>query len=157
MVIWTIGYEKQRIDRFIATLQAAGIRRVVDVRDVAWSHNPSYAKKKLEASLIKAGIGYTHLQALGNPKAGREAAKAGETDAFHDVFGARLAGDEARAALARDSPRIGLPVTNGLKASIVSARPMLLSWDSLTTMPATRMPRARMDAMDVNMWLIAPR
>ena len=99
MIIWTIGYEKQRIDRFIATLQAAGIRRVVDVRDVAWSHNPSYAKKKLEASLNKAAIAYTHLQALGNPKAGREAFKAGETDEFHDVFGARLVGDEAQAAL----------------------------------------------------------
>jgi uncharacterized protein (DUF488 family) len=99
MVIWTIGYEKQRIDRFIATLQAAGIRRVVDVRDVAWSHNPSYAKKKLEQSLTKAAIAYTHLQALGNPKAGREAAKAGETDQFHEVFGAHLASDEAQAAL----------------------------------------------------------
>jgi uncharacterized protein (DUF488 family) len=101
MVIWTIGYEKQRIDRFIATLQAAGIRRVIDVRDVAWSHNPSYAKKKLEQSLNKAGIGYTHLQALGNPKAGRDAAKAGETEEFHEVFGVRLAGDEAQAALAQ--------------------------------------------------------
>lgn len=100
MVIWTIGYEKQRIDRFIATLQAAGIRRVVDVRDVAWSHNPSYAKKSLERSLSKAGIGYTHLQALGNPKDGREAAKAGDAETFHAVFGAHLAGDEAQAALA---------------------------------------------------------
>ena len=99
MIIWTIGYEKQRIDRFIATLQAAGIRRIVDVRDVAWSHNPSYAKKKLEQSLTKAGIGYTHLQALGNPKDGREAAKAGETDRFHEVFEVRLSGDEAQAAL----------------------------------------------------------
>jgi uncharacterized protein (DUF488 family) len=99
MIIWTIGYEKQRIDRFIATLQAAGIRRLVDVRDVAWSHNPSYAKTKLEASLSKAAIAYTHLRALGNPKAGREAAKAGETEEFHEVFGAHLAGDEAQAAL----------------------------------------------------------
>jgi uncharacterized protein (DUF488 family) len=99
MIIWTIGYEKQRIDRFIATLQAAGIRRLVDVRDAAWSHNPSYAKKKLEASLTKAGIAYTHLQALGNPKQGREAFKAGQADQFHEVYGARLARDEARAAL----------------------------------------------------------
>ncbi len=99
MIVWTIGYEKQRIDRFIATLQAAGIRRVVDVRDVAWSHNPSYAKKKLEASLTRAGIGYTHLRALGNPKAGREAFKAGEAEQFQDVFGARLASDESQAAL----------------------------------------------------------
>ena len=99
MIVWTIGYEKQRIDRFIATLQAAGIRRVVDVRDVAWSHNPSYAKKKLEASLTRAGIGYTHLRALGNPKAGREAFKTGEAEQFQDVFGARLASDESQAAL----------------------------------------------------------
>jgi uncharacterized protein (DUF488 family) len=99
MIIWTIGYEKQRIDRFIATLQAAGIRRVVDVRDVAWSHNSSYAKKNIERSLTKAGIGYTHLQALGNPKEGREAAKAGATETFHDLFGAHLGGDEAQAAL----------------------------------------------------------
>ena len=99
MIVWTIGYEKQRIDRFIATLQAAGIRRVIDVRDVAWSHNTSYTKKNIERSLSKAGIGYTHLQALGDPKEGREAAKAGDEDSFHAVFGAHLAGDAAQAAL----------------------------------------------------------
>jgi uncharacterized protein (DUF488 family) len=101
MIVWTIGYEKQRLDRFLATLQAAGIRRVVDVRNVAWSHNKNYTKKNIERALNKAGIGYTHLQALGNPKEGREAAKAGETETFHEVFGTHLASDEAQAALAQ--------------------------------------------------------
>ena len=100
MVIWTIGYEKQRIDRFIATLQATGIRRVVDVRDVAWSHNQSYTKRNIERALTKAGIGYTHLQALGNPKEGREAAKDGNIEGFRRVFGDHLAGTPAREALA---------------------------------------------------------
>ena len=99
MVVWTIGYEKQRIDRFIATLQSAGIRRIVDVRDVAWSHNKSYTKKNIERALSKAGIAYTHLQALGNPKDGREAAKDGDAETFHHVFGAHLAADAAQAAL----------------------------------------------------------
>lgn len=100
MIVWTIGYEKQRIDRFIATLQAAGIRRVVDVRDVPWSHNQSYTKTNIERALTKADIAYTHLQALGNPKDGREAAKAGDSETFHRLFGDHLAGAPAQAALA---------------------------------------------------------
>jgi uncharacterized protein (DUF488 family) len=101
MIVWTIGYEKQRIDRFLATLASAGIRRIVDVRAVAWSHNKQYAKQAIAASLDKAGMAYTHLQALGNPKPGREAAAAGDKAEFHRVFKEHLAGAEPQAALAQ--------------------------------------------------------
>src|SRR5262245_55463188 len=100
MIVWTIGYEKQRIDRFLATLASAGIRRVIDVRAIAWSHNKSYAKQAIAGALDKAGIGYTHLQALGNPKQGRDAAEAGDDAEFHRIFHEHLAGAEAQAALA---------------------------------------------------------
>ena len=99
MILWTIGYEKTRIDRFIAQLAQAGITRLVDVRDVAWSHNRSYAKKALEQTLVGAGIGYTHLKALGNPKTGREAAHAGDTAAFHRIYRDHLASEPGQAAL----------------------------------------------------------
>ena len=101
MILWTVGYEKTRIDRFIAQLAQTGITRLVDVRDVAWSHNPSYAKKKLEAALAKANIAYTHLKALGNPKPGREAAHAGDTATFHRIYRDHLGGDPGQAALAQ--------------------------------------------------------
>jgi len=101
VVLWTIGYEKTRIDRFLAQLQQGGITRLVDVRDLAWSRNASYSKKNLETALNRAGIGYTHLKALGNPKEGREAAHAGHTDAFHQIYREHLASDAGQAEVAQ--------------------------------------------------------
>jgi uncharacterized protein (DUF488 family) len=101
VILWTIGYEKTRIDRFLAHLAQAGITRLVDVRALAWSRNASYSQKNLERSVTKAGIGYTHLQALGNPKPGRTAAHDGDAKGFERIYKEHLASDAGQAELAR--------------------------------------------------------
>ena len=99
--IFTIGYERSRLDDFLAVLQDAGVKRVLDVRDVARSRRPEYSKGRLSAALAENGIDYQHLQALGVPKPGRDAIHAGRTKEFLDIYEARLATPEAEADLVR--------------------------------------------------------
>jgi uncharacterized protein (DUF488 family) len=40
--------------------------------------------------MAAAGIGYRHMKALGTPKAGRDAARAGDTASFRAIFDAQL-------------------------------------------------------------------
>lgn len=98
--IATIGYEDVTPDRLVAALRAAGVRTVVDVRALANSRRPGFAKTALSATLAEAGIGYRHLRALGTPAAGRQAAREGRPAEMRRIFGAHLAGVEAQAALA---------------------------------------------------------
>src|SRR5690606_1075350 len=76
-VVYTIGYEGTDINRFVATLKAAAVKRVADVRAVALSRKKGFSKKSLSARLEAEGIEYLHFIDLGDPKPGREAAKAG--------------------------------------------------------------------------------
>lgn len=97
----TIGYEDATLADVIARLRAAGIAQVIDVRAVAASRRPGFSKTMLAASLAEHGIGYLHLRALGTPKPGREAARAGRTAEMRAIFEAHLATPEAADALAR--------------------------------------------------------
>jgi uncharacterized protein (DUF488 family) len=98
--IFTIGYERATPAALIAALRDAGVRRVVDVRALANSRRPGFAKRALSAALDEAGLGYTHLPALGTPPAGREAVRAGRPEDMRHIFARHLAGTEAQAALA---------------------------------------------------------
>lgn len=84
--IFTIGYEGTDIARFVATLQAAGIRRLADVRAVAVSRKKGFSKTALAAHLAEAGIRYAQFRALGDPKPGREAARAGRHQEFLKIY-----------------------------------------------------------------------
>jgi uncharacterized protein (DUF488 family) len=66
---------------------------------VPWSRRPEFAKKALAEVLADAGIGYVHLKALGNPKPGRDAARAGDMDTYRRIFGAQLETEAAQAEL----------------------------------------------------------
>ena len=88
--IFTIGYDRSRLDDFLATLHDAGAKRVVDVRDVVRSHRPEYTKERLPAAFAESGINYQHLQALGVPKPGRDAIPAGRTEEFLAIYAARI-------------------------------------------------------------------
>ena len=66
--LFTIGYEKRSIADVIELLKREQIDAVVDVRDVAWSHKPGFAKAALHDHLEAAGIEYVHAQFIGNPK-----------------------------------------------------------------------------------------
>jgi len=66
--LFTIGYEGLSMDRFTAQLKAAGVRRVVDVRELPLSHKPGFSKRPLSRALEGAGLAYEHIPALGCPR-----------------------------------------------------------------------------------------
>jgi uncharacterized protein (DUF488 family) len=66
--ISTIGYEGLTPSEFTAALTRAGVERIVDVRELAVSRRPGFAKSALTASLLDAGIAYTHVPGLGCPR-----------------------------------------------------------------------------------------
>jgi uncharacterized protein (DUF488 family) len=105
--IFTIGYEQATQGQVIGALQAAGVELVIDVRAVAASRRAGFSKGVLAASLKAEGVDYLHLKALGTPKAGREAARAGRTAEMHHIFEAHLAEPEAQMAFAEAADLAG--------------------------------------------------
>lgn len=105
--IWTIGYEKVGVPDFLAALKAARIKTLIDVREVANSRRAGFSKKALAASLDEAGVAYVHLKPLGTPKAGREAARKGDTKTMQRIYEARLAEPESQLALAEAAELAG--------------------------------------------------
>jgi len=99
--VCTLGYEGAQLSDVIATLQAADVTCLIDVRQLAISRRPGFAKSALSAGLEAAGIRYEHLRGLGDPKAGREAARAGDYELFKRIFSQHMTADEAQADLSR--------------------------------------------------------
>ncbi len=102
----TIGYEGAALDAVVSALHAAGVQTLVDVRAVARSRRPGFAKSRLAAGLDAGGIGYVHLRGLGTPAEGRAAAKAGDVATMRQIFGEHLATPEAQADLHALAERI---------------------------------------------------
>jgi uncharacterized protein (DUF488 family) len=98
--IFTAGYEGTVQEELLDRLQAAGARVLLDVRAVPSSRKPGFSKKLLGASAEARGIKYIHLQALGTPKAGRVAARAGRPAEMEAIFARHMLTAEAVAALA---------------------------------------------------------
>ena len=65
--IWTIGYEKLRPEMLAAELEAAGVERVIDVRERAQSRKPGMSKTNLGKLLAAHRIVYEHRRELGTP------------------------------------------------------------------------------------------
>jgi uncharacterized protein (DUF488 family) len=101
----TIGYQGASVEDFIATLKAASVERLLDVRALPWSRRSEFAKRNLSASLAAAGIAYEHLPALGNPEPGRTAAKAGRIEEFRRIYAEQLASAEGQAGLEEAAAR----------------------------------------------------
>lgn len=108
--LFTIGYEGATVDAFIDTLARAGVKTLVDVRAVPQSRKPGFSKRGLAAALAERGIGYRHLQRLGTPAEGRNAARAGDTVRMRRVYLDHLEAADAQAEMAmlvdqaRESP-----------------------------------------------------
>lgn len=100
MRVFTIGYEGATVDEVLAALARAGVEQVADVRAIAASRRPGFAKSSLRANLAEAGIGYRHLRALGTPKPGRDAAKKGDRPTLERVYAEQLELPEAQAEAA---------------------------------------------------------
>src|SRR5690242_19942569 len=98
--LWTIGYEKAGLGAFIATLRAAGIATLVDLRDLPLSRRAGFSKRQLRAAVEEAGMRYVHLKALGTPAEGRAANRRREWDRFWVIVEEKLARPEAQYDLA---------------------------------------------------------
>ncbi len=101
MKLATIGYENDTLDGVLARLKAAKVATVIDVRAVASSRKAGFSKSLLAASLNDAGIAYVHLRDLGTPKAGRQAARAGDTAAMTVIYEQQLELPQAQLQLAQ--------------------------------------------------------
>ena len=97
----TIGYEGCTIDTVLAALRAARADLLIDVRAVPKSRKPGFSKRQLAAGLDEVGIGYVHLQALGTPKPGRDAVRAGHPERMVAIFQDHMRSDRAQAELAQ--------------------------------------------------------
>ena len=95
MQIFTIGYEGATQADLIATLVAAGVKQLADVRAVPLSRRPGFSKNILASGLREAGIDYVGLKALGTPPEGREAARRGNQDKLTEVYSGQLELPEA--------------------------------------------------------------
>jgi uncharacterized protein (DUF488 family) len=85
-MLGTIGYERASLADFIATLQFAKVQTLVDIRERAQSRRPGFSKNALQTALADVGIAYLHLPQLGDPKEGRDAARAGDRSKFMQIF-----------------------------------------------------------------------
>jgi uncharacterized protein (DUF488 family) len=132
--VWTIGYEGRTPDRLVADLRAAGVRLVIDVRELPISRKRGFSKSALKASLEAAGIGYVGERRLGAPREARHRLREGGPWApFANAYLAHLDGQpealaEAEAA-ARRTPtallcyeRDGLACHRGLLAARLAQR-----------------------------------
>jgi uncharacterized protein (DUF488 family) len=97
--LYTVGYEGTDIDRFIATLKAAGVDLLADVRALPLSRKRGFSKNALRSRVEQEGMGYVHLGALGDPKEGRDAARAGRFGQFRKIYNQHLSQIEPQKTL----------------------------------------------------------
>ena len=77
-VLVTTGYEQhQTPDALVCELVAAGVYRLLDVRELPLSRRRGFSKTPLADALADAGIVYEHQRALGNPKPLRDLYRSG--------------------------------------------------------------------------------
>lgn len=97
----TIGYEKSSPSGFVETLRKCGIEVLVDIRERAQSRRRGFSKTALSLAIERAGIEYIHMRALGDPKEGRDAARAGLIEEFRKIYSDVLTAEPAQEALAK--------------------------------------------------------
>jgi uncharacterized protein (DUF488 family) len=112
--LFTIGYEKAKPEAVLRELTHAKVDVVVDTRAVAASRRPGFSKKQLAAGLNDVDIAYLHLQKLGTPAEGREAARAGDFKTLWRIYDKHIAKSEPQrelgelAALIKSGQRVAL-------------------------------------------------
>ena len=109
-LLHTIGYEGSSISDFLNSLKAAGIDRLIDVREVPISRKAGFSKSKLAKFLQDVGIDYLHLKGLGDPKLGRAAAREGRFGDFQEIYTAHLRTEGAKRDIqvAVESAKLGI-------------------------------------------------
>ncbi|MFJ4721947.1 DUF488 family protein, N3 subclade [Streptomyces luteogriseus] len=99
--LWSAGYEGRDIDSFVASLLDSRIDVVADVRLTPISRKKGFSKTRLGEALADAGIEYTHLRGLGNPKDNRAPFWDGRLDVGRARFRGVLRSEEAQTDLER--------------------------------------------------------
>jgi uncharacterized protein (DUF488 family) len=97
--LFTIGYEQAKPDAVLGEIKRAKVNLLLDTRAVAASRRPGFSKRQLAASLDEAGIAYVHLQKLGTPAEGRQAARSGDFDTLWRIYDKHIKTPEAQTAL----------------------------------------------------------
>lgn len=97
--LFTVGYEQAKPASVFDELKHAKVDTLVDVRAVAASRRPGFSKRQLAAALEEVGIGYRHLQKLGTPAEGRQAARAGDRDTLWAIYEKHIEKTEPQAEL----------------------------------------------------------
>ena len=95
----TIGYEGTSLEDLVASLKAESVTRLLDVRFAPYSRRDEYSIEMLRPALADYGIAYTHIRELGNPPAGREAARLGHRAAYREIYTGHLASPDGQAGL----------------------------------------------------------
>jgi len=89
--VGSIGYEMHRDHiAFALHVQAAGVERLIDVRELPISRRRGYAKSALARAMADVGVEYIHLKALGNPKPFRDLYKSGRVEEGQRRYEAHL-------------------------------------------------------------------
>ena len=97
--LFTIGYEQSTPEAVLRELKRAKVKLLVDTRAVAASRKPGFSKRQLAAALDEEGIAYVHLQKLGTPTEGRNAARSGDLDKLWRIYAKHLKTPEAIEAM----------------------------------------------------------
>jgi uncharacterized protein (DUF488 family) len=88
--LFTIGYQALTPPELVERLKTAGVKRVVDVRELPLSRRRGFSKSPLATTLEAAGIEYKHVRELGNPKPTRDRYKGGDTEGGAREYRAHL-------------------------------------------------------------------
>jgi uncharacterized protein (DUF488 family) len=97
--LFTIGYQQALPGAVLSELKRAKVDLLVDTRAVAASRRPGFSKRQFAAALDEAGIAYLHLQKLGTPAQGRQAARAGDLDTLWRIYDQHIKTPAAQDAL----------------------------------------------------------
>jgi uncharacterized protein (DUF488 family) len=105
----TFGYEGLDVAQFIRRIRSAGVRTIVDVRELPLSRKPGFSKRAFAEHLSDARIAYVHVPGLGCPKEIRDAYKEdGDWPKYERAFSKHLATRKADvrelAEMATESP-----------------------------------------------------
>jgi uncharacterized protein (DUF488 family) len=74
----SVGYELHKDHMaFARHVRAAGVERLIDVRELPISRRRGYAKTAIGQAMADVGVEYVHIKALGNPKPFRDLYKSG--------------------------------------------------------------------------------
>jgi uncharacterized protein (DUF488 family) len=99
MSLFTFGYEGLSIDQFTARLKKAGVKVVIDVRELPLSRKKGFSKTAFGEALKRAGIVYSHQPVFGCPKPIRNQYKAdGNWKRYEKDFNAYLTNQSAALA-----------------------------------------------------------